>query len=54
MTELKGALDESGFLGRRTTGMKEPPVDRGIQWILDITPYEGKCFPYGAIDSLVR
>lgn len=24
MAELKGALDESGFLGRRKTGMKEP------------------------------
>lgn len=54
MAEIKGALDESGFMSRRTLGTKEPPVDRGIQWILDITPYEGKVFPYGAIDSLIR
>ncbi len=54
MVEIKGTLDESSFMSRRTIGTKEPPVDRGIQWILDITPYEGKVFPYGAIDSLIR
>ena len=33
-------------------GRKEPPVDLGIQWVLDITPYEGKGFGVGAIDAL--
>ena len=54
MAEISGDLEESGFQARRVQGVKEPAVDRGIQWILDITPYEGKCFPFGAVDSLVR
>ena len=32
---------------------EKPPVDHGIQWVLDVTPYEGKTFPLGSMDSLV-
>ena len=33
-------------------GRREPPVDLGIQWVLDITPYEGKAIGIGAVEAL--
>lgn len=44
---------EGGRPAARIAGVEKPPVDRGIQWVLDVTPYEGKTFPLGAMDSLV-
>lgn len=42
-----------GSKANRIAGVEKPPVDHGIQWVLDVTPYEGKTFPLGAMDSLV-
>ncbi len=35
-------------------GLTEPPVDLGIEWVLDVTPLEGKSFALGGLETLVR
>ena len=55
--EQKARLEREAARGGRKAGriagIEKPPVDHGIQGVLDVTPYEGKTFPLGSMDSLV-
>jgi hypothetical protein len=50
--EREAAEDVSGRM--RTAAREKPPVDLGIEWVLDITPSDGSTLSIGAIQSLVQ